>query len=58
VGMCVLRWWLCAYRIKTVLQCDQVLVMEQGRVRELGPPSFLLQQPGSYFLALHSEHTR
>ena len=55
-SVCVLC--VCVYRIKTVLGCDQVLVMEQGRVREYGPPSSLLQQPGSLFLALYNEHTR
>ena len=47
---------VCVHRIKTVLQCDHVLVMEQGRVREYGPPSLLLDTPDSHFQALYNQH--
>jgi ABC-type multidrug transport system fused ATPase/permease subunit len=35
-----------AHRIKTVLQCDQVLVMREGRLAECGPPGELLARDG------------
>ena len=39
---------LVSHRIMTLLDCDQVLVLEHGSVRQLGTPQELLQQPGLF----------
>ncbi|MCA3456852.1 MAG: ABC transporter ATP-binding protein [Rhodobacter sp.] len=44
---------LIAHRLQTVLQADRVLVVDQGRVVEDGPPATLLRQAGP-FRALHA----
>ncbi|XP_038033035.2 ATP-binding cassette sub-family C member 10 isoform X2 [Anas platyrhynchos] len=41
-----------AHRLNTVLDSDRVLVMQAGRVAELGSPSSLRQQDGSLFQRL------
>ncbi|XP_068532583.1 ATP-binding cassette sub-family C member 10 isoform X4 [Anas acuta] len=41
-----------AHRLNTVLDSDRVLVMQAGRVAELGSPSSLRQQEGSLFQRL------
>ncbi|XP_069131288.1 ATP-binding cassette sub-family C member 5-like [Argopecten irradians] len=38
-----------AHRLNTVLHCDVILVMEAGRVIEMGNPQTLLKNPSSYF---------
>jgi ATP-binding cassette subfamily C (CFTR/MRP) protein 1 len=38
-----------AHRLGTVLDCDRVLVLDQGRLVEQGPPRELLAKPGSRF---------
>jgi ABC-type multidrug transport system fused ATPase/permease subunit len=34
-----------AHRLATIMDCDRVLVMEQGRAKELDTPARLLAQP-------------
>ena len=39
---------LVSHRILTLLDCDQVLVLEHGAVRQIGTPAALLQQEGPF----------
>jgi ATP-binding cassette subfamily C (CFTR/MRP) protein 1 len=41
-----------AHRIKTVMDSDKILVLDQGSVVEYDTPSKLLQKPGSLFYKL------
>ncbi|XP_068938918.1 ATP-binding cassette sub-family C member 11 isoform X2 [Petaurus breviceps papuanus] len=41
-----------AHRIATILDCDRILVMDNGRVLEYDKPEVLLQRPDSAFSAL------
>eukprot|EP00607_Mallomonas_marina_P004012 CAMPEP_0182437920 /NCGR_PEP_ID=MMETSP1167-20130531/85373_1 /TAXON_ID=2988 /ORGANISM="Mallomonas Sp, Strain CCMP3275" /LENGTH=313 /DNA_ID=CAMNT_0024631011 /DNA_START=1226 /DNA_END=2164 /DNA_ORIENTATION=+ len=41
-----------AHRLRTVVACDLVLVLEDGQVQELDSPQKLLETPGSAFLAM------
>ena len=44
-----------AHRLKTILYCDKVLVIEQGRVAEFDAPSNLLKHENSLFYSLYKE---
>ena len=37
-----------SHRITTLLDCDNILVLEKGRVSQLGSPKELLAQPGIF----------
>ncbi|WMV46568.1 hypothetical protein MTR67_039953 [Solanum verrucosum] len=37
-----------AHRLTTAMQCDEVIVLENGKVVEQGPHEFLLSRPGRY----------
>ncbi|KAJ3186378.1 hypothetical protein HDU85_007818 [Gaertneriomyces sp. JEL0708] len=45
-----------AHRINTIVESDMILVMDQGRVAEYGPPNVLLRRPGSLFASLYASH--
>jgi ATP-binding cassette subfamily C (CFTR/MRP) protein 1 len=36
-----------AHRLKTILECDRIAVLSDGKLKEVGPPAELLQQPDS-----------
>jgi ATP-binding cassette subfamily C (CFTR/MRP) protein 10 len=38
-----------AHRIATIVDSDLILVLDQGRIAEMGPPTTLLQDPNSLF---------
>jgi len=38
-----------AHRLHTVMECDRILVMEQGRIAEYDTPQNLLDTKGSIF---------
>ena len=42
-----------AHRLDTVLECDWVVVMEQGTVLEQGKPQKLLKNSDSHLAAMH-----
>lgn len=42
-----------AHRISTIVDYDKVMVLDNGRVVEMGSPKDLLQRPDSHFYALH-----
>jgi ATP-binding cassette, subfamily B, bacterial len=44
--------FIIAHRLATVMKADRVVVMDQGRIVESGPPALLLADPGSRFAAL------
>uniref|UniRef100_UPI00358FE290 ATP-binding cassette sub-family C member 12 isoform X2 n=1 Tax=Myxine glutinosa TaxID=7769 RepID=UPI00358FE290 len=43
-----------AHRLNTVLNCDRIMVMENGQVVEFDTPSALLSRPNSLFSALNA----
>lgn len=42
-----------AHRLESVMGCDAVVVMEEGRIVETGLPMQLLAAKGSRFAAMH-----
>lgn len=46
-----------AHRLNTVLHCDVIIIMEAGRVMEMGSPQELLSDPRSYFNTMLSAQT-
>lgn len=42
-----------AHRLSTVRHADQIIVMEQGRVVEMGTPRELITKPNGHFARLH-----
>lgn len=44
---------IAAHRTATLLGCDELLVLEQGRVIERGKPQALLEQAESWFAGMH-----
>lgn len=48
-------WLQIAHRLESVMGCDEVAVMDGGRVVECGPPARLLEDSHSRFSALHAK---
>jgi len=49
-----------AHRLNTIMDSDRILVMDDGRVAEFGPPQVLLSDPNGHFtqlVALTGSHT-
>ncbi|XP_061163776.1 ATP-binding cassette sub-family C member 5-like [Saccostrea echinata] len=46
-----------AHRLNTVLHCDLIIIMDAGRVMEMGSPQDLLSDPNSYFNTMLSAQT-
>jgi ABC-type multidrug transport system fused ATPase/permease subunit len=44
--------FIIAHRLATVMKADRVVVIDQGRIVESGPPGELLADPGSRFASL------
>lgn len=42
-----------AHRLQSLVEFDKVLVLESGRLIEMGPPQALLEDPFSSFSALY-----
>ena len=42
----------CINRLETIERCDRVMVLEEGRIVELGPRAALAADPGSRLAAL------
>ncbi|MEK7765618.1 MAG: ATP-binding cassette domain-containing protein, partial [bacterium] len=45
-----------AHRLSTVRTCDLVVVLERGRILELGAPGELLARPDGVYARLHRAH--
>jgi len=45
-----------AHRLETIIDCDQIIVMDTGRVKESGAPQVLLADPNSSFAAMARTH--
>jgi ATP-binding cassette subfamily C (CFTR/MRP) protein 10 len=45
-----------AHRVQTILDCDRVLVMQDGQVAEFDQPDNLLAEPHSLFSQLLNKH--
>lgn len=41
-----------AHRLRTIMPCDKILVMDKGRVVQQGAPLQLIKEPGGRFEAL------
>jgi ABC-type multidrug transport system fused ATPase/permease subunit len=48
--------FIVAHRLSTIRNCDFVVVMERGRVVEMGNPGNLLAKPDSVYANLHRAH--
>ena len=46
-----------AHRLSTVMRADRVIVLEEGRIVESGPPLELFGLPGGHFQRLHALQT-
>lgn len=46
-----------AHRIPTVMDCDMVMVLEAGFLKEYNSPAKLLENPSTLFAALVREYT-
>jgi ABC-type multidrug transport system fused ATPase/permease subunit len=46
-----------AHRINTVLRCDRIIVLDQGKIVEIGKTKDLLEQKNSRFYALYQKMT-
>ncbi|KAG0253140.1 hypothetical protein BG011_006529 [Mortierella polycephala] len=44
-----------AHRLNTIIECDKILVMEDGRVVEFEPPTKLIENKDGYFHSLVSQ---
>ena len=46
-----------AHRLATVMRADRVVVVEEGRIVESGPPLELLALPNGHFRQIHALQT-
>lgn len=37
-----------AHRVQTVMNCDKILVLQEGEIVDIGPPKELLQKDGFF----------
>lgn len=49
---CDMGAWYTAHRIDTIIDYDRVIVMDDGRVAELGSPKELMSMPNGQFASL------
>lgn len=47
-----------AHRLHTLERCDQILILQQGRMLEYGPPVILAADPNSQYTLLHHSRDR
>jgi ABC-type multidrug transport system fused ATPase/permease subunit len=47
-----------AHRLHTIADVDRILVLEAGRVAEVGPPGVLMRTPGSAYRGLVEQAAR
>ena len=45
-----------AHRINTVKKCDRIVVMDEGKIVEVGKPDELIQNPSSQFYTLYYQY--
>ena len=47
-----------AHKLVNIMDCDEVLVLDKGKIKEFNKPLVLLQTPGSAFKELYDNEKR